>query len=234
MKQSKVEVPSLQVLVVSDVAIHRDALVEALNRCPGICATGRASAHLARPAVAERPASNVLVVDVAAPCGLEAIAMLRGQGLEMPIIALGVRPDSRQVILCAEAGAAGYLFADASLQDLVDTISNVLAGRLVCPPNLAFDLFRKLGSTRGAAPAGAELTPREREVLRLMSSGQSNKEIARRLGIAVSTVKNHVHHILEKYHLCSRRQAAERLPFLFAASNRPAEPEGLLLSPPGI
>lgn len=234
MKQSKVEVPSLQVLVVSDVKIHRDALVAALNGCQGICATGRTSVHPAGLAAADCSFNSVMVVDVAAQCGLEAIMILRRQGLEIPIIALGVRPDSKQVILCAEAGAAGYLCADASLQDLIDTIDNVLAGRLVCPPKVAFDLFRKIGAARAAPPAGAELTPREQEVLRLMGSGQSNKEIARGLGIAVSTVKNHVHHILEKTNVCSRRQAAEESPFRFASSNRGGEPEGLLLSRPGI
>lgn len=226
MKQSKVEVPSLRVLVVSDVTIHRDALVAALNRCPGICAMGRASVHAAGQAAGDTTDNSVVVVDVTAPSGLEAIAILRGRGLEMPIIALGVRPDSRQVILCAEAGAAGYLFADASQQQLLDTIDDVLAGRLVCPPKVAFDLFRRIGTAGGAGPAGSELTPREQEVLRLMGSGQSNKEIARRLGIAVSTVKNHVHHILEKSHLCSRRQAAERSPFLFASPERLEAREG--------
>jgi DNA-binding NarL/FixJ family response regulator len=166
--------------------------------------------HVRRP--------DIIVVDVAAPGGLETIASLRGRTSGIPVIALGVGTGSSDIIVCAEAGAAGYVSEDASLDELVEAIDDVLSGRLACPPTIAFDLFQTIGTARSTQrPDGAELTPREQQVLQLLSRGQSNKEIARSLGIAVSTVKNHVHHILEKSEACSRKHAALKSPFMLAS-----------------
>ncbi|HEX7241600.1 MAG TPA: response regulator transcription factor, partial [Longimicrobiaceae bacterium] len=113
------------------------------------------------------------------------------------------------VLACAEAGVSGYVSRGASLDDLVGALRSVARGELVCSPHIAGSLFRRvaaLSERREASPA-AVLTPREREILGLIDQGLSNKEISRRLRIELSTVKNHVHNLLEKLQV-SRRGAA--------------------------
>ena len=231
MQAALMEARALHLMVIAGVKASREALVAALNSSNRIHAYGQ---PLGAPALFEelaRSRPDVIVVDVSAPRGLETIAALRGHCIGTPVIALGVESDTTDIIVCAEAGAAGYVLADASLDELVEAIDDVLSGRLACPPTIAFDLFRMIGATRPSQRLdAADFTPREQQVLQLLGSGQSNKEIARSLGIAVSTVKNHVHHILEKSDVCSRRHAAQKSPFMLAASNGHGTTEDLVPS----
>jgi DNA-binding NarL/FixJ family response regulator len=100
--------------------------------------------------------------------------------------------------------------ADASLDDVARAIDGALSGKLECPPHVAGELFRRIG--RPAAPQGSVahpfLTVRERQVLEYVRAGLSNKEIGQRMALAESTVKNHVHHLLEKLDVPTRAQAA--------------------------
>ncbi len=229
MQAAHTDARALQVLVFAGVTVCREALVAALNECDRIHAYGR---PLGVPILFEelelsRP--EVIVVDVSVARGLETIAALRVHSLGIPVIALGVESDTTDIIVCAEAGAAGYVLADASLDVLIEAIVDVLSGRLACPPTIAFDLFRMVGTTRPSQRLdAADFTPREQQVLQLLGSGQSNKEIARSLGIAVSTVKNHVHHILEKSDVSSRRRAAQKSPFMLAPPSYHGSAEDLV------
>ena len=108
--------------------------------------------------------------------------------------------DSR-ILECFEAGAKGYLFRDQSLGELRSSIVEVARGGTVCPGNLA------LARRRRDRPDCLHLTPRELEILRLISDELSNLDIARRLHLSVHTVKNHIHKILDTLGVESRRQA---------------------------
>jgi DNA-binding NarL/FixJ family response regulator len=133
---------------------------------------------------------------------------------EVKAVAFGVKGDEREIVAFAEAGVAGYVPSDASMDVLTTTITGVMKGDLVCPPPVAAMLLRHVGSRSGgvrSAPPGVTLTSREVEVLALIDTGLSNKEIAIRLHIEVATVKNHVHHLLEKLHVASRTEAAAQL-----------------------
>ena len=101
------------------------------------------------------------------------------------------------------AGAAGYVPADASLEDLAAGVHRLARGELVCSPRITASLFRQAGrtprvSTGADAKRSRRLTQREEQVLTLLREGRSNKQIAAALAIAEPTVKNHVHHILDK------------------------------------
>ena len=113
----------------------------------------------------------------------------------------------------AEAGAAGYLLRSDPLVELVAVIGSVARGETRCSPRVAAALLRRVATLSHERRHQAEptrLTAREREVLQLVDDGLSNKQIARRLSIELRTVKNHVHHILEKFQVHRRAEAAAR------------------------
>lgn len=122
----------------------------------------------------------------------------------MKIIVVGVPNREEDILACIESeGAAGYLSVDSTLADLMDNINAVMNGETLCSPrvaSLAFDrvsaLTRRIEN--GHAGDKTRLTRREAEIVSLIDVGLSNKDIAARLHIEVSTVKNHVHNILDK------------------------------------
>lgn len=124
--------------------------------------------------------------------------------LAMKIIVVGVPNREEDILACIESeGAAGYLSVDSTLADLMDNINAVMNGETLCSPrvaSLAFDrvsaLTRRIEN--GHAGDKTRLTRREAEIVSLIDVGLSNKDIAARLHIEVSTVKNHVHNILDK------------------------------------
>lgn len=193
--------PILHVLILTKTAAYREALVATLERGHSVAACGRSFADFG-----DLTSFDAIIVDVADGEGLRCIAQLRSRACSVPVVALGVQ-SSAAILHCAEAGAAGYVPASASVQELVSALNDVVQGRLVCSPALTFALFRSLGESRPGHRA--LLTLREQEVFRLLGEGRTNKEIARTLGIAVSTVKNHVHHILEKTAASTRREVAQ-------------------------
>ncbi len=120
-----------------------------------------------------------------------------------------------------------YSSVDASLDDLLNNIHAVMRGETVCSPriaSLAFDrmaaLSRRVSAVKVSANNEACLTRREAEIAQLIDEGLSNKEIAVRLHIEVSTVKNHVHNILDKLHLHNRYSAVKYLKEQTAPSGR--------------
>lgn len=130
-------------------------------------------------------------------------------------IVLGV-PDNEEDILTSieQEAAAGYLLLNASLDDLLRAIHTVIKGETLCSPriaSLAFDRVSMLARQvdRSVAINESKLTRREAQIIRLIDDGLSNKEIAARLHVEVSTVKNHVHNILDKLHLPNRYSAVK-------------------------
>jgi DNA-binding NarL/FixJ family response regulator len=129
-------------------------------------------------------------------------------------IVIGVPDKEEDILACIEQeGAAGYLLMNASLHDLLMSINAVMRGETLCSPriaSLAFDRVSRLSRQvdRVHTINDSKLTRREAEIVRLIDDGLSNKEIAARLHIEVSTVKNHVHNILDKLQLHDRQSAA--------------------------
>lgn len=135
------------------------------------------------------------------------------------VVLLGRDESEERVLDCLQAGACGYLVRDQSLSDLRSAIEAVSRGDTVCTPRIAHSLFARLArlgreQRRRARLDYLTLTPRELEILGLISEGMSNQEIARRLFLSVHTVKNHVHKTLETLGVHSRwaavRHAVER------------------------
>jgi DNA-binding NarL/FixJ family response regulator len=153
---------------------------------------------------------DVVLIDLAMP---DAIVAVRALGRSFNVVALGVPEVERTVIAAAEAGVAGYVTREASLDDVVAALESVVHGEMICSPRIAATLLRRvtaLASLTRPGPA-ARLTSRELEILELIELGLSNKEIAARLFIQLATVKNHVHNILEKLQVDGRAEAAAYL-----------------------
>lgn len=207
----------IRALIVVGVRLYRQGLSAALSSYRSLVIAGEAEdgASALGAIVATRP--DVVILDVALPGSLDLMHDLSARMPSLRVIAFAVGEASADVIACAEAGAAGYVAADASVEDLVAAVVGVVAGELICSPRIAHELFRRIGSQPPRRWQGdTPLTLRERQVLDLLRDGLSNKEIARRLDIAVSTVKNHVHNLLKKLGATSRSHLMAR-----AVASRP-------------
>jgi two-component system nitrate/nitrite response regulator NarL len=202
------------VLVVDDTCLAREGLAEQLRR--GGWATDvrtAADAQAAIDSVRQQP-PDVVLLSLASTDGLATLAVVRGAVPTTKVVAVAISEADDEILACAEAGVAGFLPRTGTLEDLMLTVAGVVRGDIVCPPRVAGALLRRVSSLaaqRTALTDDTHLTPREREVLVLIEQGMTNKEIARRLGIEVRTVKNHVHNLLEKLRVRRRGEAAARL-----------------------
>jgi DNA-binding NarL/FixJ family response regulator len=148
---------------------------------------------------------------------------------DVALVALGLYEQRQEVVRCGRAGFVGYVARDASVDTLCKTLSEIVAGRLACPPEISGSLLRALfRKDPQSEESELALTRRESEVLQLLGQGLTNKEIGCQLFLSVATVKHHVHHILEKLKLSGRAQAMRRVrnapwiaPMLPVASKKP-------------
>ena|SRR5215211_2673203 len=206
--------PMIAVLIVSDVRLYREGLAQMIDSEPHIAAVGTAAtADQAMRAVYDlRP--DVVLVNVAMRDG---IPFVRAVGRARPapkVVALAVPDDEHDVIAWAEAGAAGFVTAEQSLSELVAVIEGAAQGEAPCSPWLAGVLLRRVSVLADGVPddeAGSTLTAREFEIASLIENGLSNKQIARELFIEVTTVKNHVHRILDKLGVHGRGEVAAKI-----------------------
>ncbi len=155
---------------------------------------------------------DVVLLDMQMPgkLGLEVLRELGPKGLLPPTVILTTFDDDQYVLAGLQAGARGYLLKDVSLDQLVDAIKAVAAGGTLVKPAVTQRLLSGLSHLENkfaALDVPDQLTERETEILRLMSAGYSNKEIARALDVAEGTVKNHVSNILSKLGVRDRTRA---------------------------
>jgi two-component system nitrate/nitrite response regulator NarL len=204
----------IRVFILSDVRLYREGLAHFLGESSGfeIVGTSGHGGSILGTIMELRP--DVALLDLTVADGVAAARDLRRAAPELPVVALAVRELEREILAWAEAGIAGYVTRDGSLDDLVSTIETVARGEAVCSPRVVATLLRRLASLaaeRPLAPREVELTLRELQIVELIDDGLSNKEIARQLSIELPTVKNHVHHILRKLQVSRRGEAAASL-----------------------
>ncbi len=163
---------------------------------------------------ARRLHPQVILMDIRMPgcSGIEATRLIKAELPETKIIMLTVSDDEEDLFEAISSGAHGYLLKDMRPEELLKRLEDALQGEAVIAAPMAQHLLNALveeGQRKGTeGESDAELSPREREVLELVRQGATNKEIADKLFISVGTVKNHIHHILEKLHLANRTQIA--------------------------
>ena len=202
----------MDILLISQVRMLRDALVAVLQSVPGNQACGAFSRETVEAAIAAF-APTVVVADASHPEAAALVATVRAHAPAARVVVLAAGEQDEEFLAWADVGISGYLGQDASADDLLSAVRRVEAGEVACPPRLTALLLNQFATRSGErADRGGifSLTTREQEIAELLADGLSNKLIARRLCVALPTVKNHVHSILEKWDCRSRGEAAAR------------------------
>jgi len=197
--------------------VHSEALAAALSRGRRVQVLATASRPQEVLALVGEVTPDIVLVDFATPDAVRIVADIRRRTPNVKVVAITLGETEAEVIQLAEAGVAGYVLPDGSLDDLIIAVESAVRGELYCPPRVAFTLLRRLSALAAGlrdekeeatqSPLGA-LTGREREILQLVDDGMTNKAIARGLVLEVATVKNHVHNILKKLHVHRRIDAS--------------------------
>ncbi|HEV3234312.1 MAG TPA: response regulator transcription factor [Candidatus Dormibacteraeota bacterium] len=196
----------IRVLLADDHAVVREGVRSFLQLQEGIEVVGEAGDGVTAQRMAEELNPDVVLMDLLMPEG-DGVAAIAGLHRTLPstrVLVLSSYIDDAQVFNAIQAGAAGYLLKDVAPEALAKAIRDVHAGQAVLHPEAASRLMHRTVEPQ----VGADLTPRERDVLRLLAEGFPNKEIGRRLFVSEKTVKTHVSSILQKLGVRDRTQAA--------------------------
>ena len=205
---------AVTVVVADDHPMWRDAVARDLTDAGfSVVATAADGPSAVRRTLATRPAVLVLDLNLPGLRGDEVCASVMEAGLSTRVLILSASAEQRDVLEAVKVGATGYLLKSASRESFLAAVRDTAAGRAVFTAGLAglvLGEFRRMAS--GAAPARDQealgLTERETEVLRLVATGMSYKQIAARLFISHRTVQNHVQNTLAKLQLHNRVELA--------------------------
>ena len=184
-----------RVLLADDHAVIAEGLARLIGDVADLIGQVNDGARLVEEVRRLRP--DIVVTDVTMPgmSGIDAMRRLKAEGSEARFIFLTIHTEARLATEAMRSGASGYLLKQAAGNELFDAIKAVMSGRTYLTPLITGDVLRKLASPTDAAER--ELTPRQREVLRLLAQGRRMKEIAAELDISVRTVENHKAHLLQ-------------------------------------
>lgn len=202
--------PPVRILIVDDHQLAREGLKAVLS-ADGFEIVAEAANGEDAVALAGQLIPDVVLMDVRLGPGidgLEATRRIAALGLPTRVLVLSLHEMPAYVREALAAGASGYVLKDASIVELRGAVAQVMAGQSVIPLNLINAAMREQDRAPDPADATALLTAREREVLDLVATGQTNKEIARTLGVSPATVKAHVERIIAKLGVSDRTQAA--------------------------
>lgn len=205
---------AIRILIADDQALFRDGLRTLLSTRPEVHVVGEAAngEEAIRTALALKP--QVILMDLRMPLlgGVEATRRLHTLDPSQRIIVLTTFDDEEDVFEALRAGAVGYLLKDAGPERIVEAIQEVARGESFLQPSIAAKVVSEFARLSRPLPTPRDLveplSERERQVLRQLALGRSNKEIARALNLVEGTVKNHMSHILGKLGVLDRTQAA--------------------------
>jgi two-component system nitrate/nitrite response regulator NarL len=203
--------PAIGIVILSDVRFVREAMVSFLERSGKVeivGAVGEFSAEFLR-SLALHP--DIALIDTALSDGLTAVRRIRQIAPSVRIVALALAEREDDVLTWVEAGVSGYIPRSAALGDVVPLLEAALRDEQLCSPRIASSLVRRIaiGLPMIQSSERKSLTQRELEIVKLVSDGLSNKEIAINLKIGLATTKSHVHNALGKLGLVRRGQAAQ-------------------------
>jgi DNA-binding NarL/FixJ family response regulator len=199
---------SLRVVIADDHPLLRQGL-------RGLLATLDQAEVVAEACTAEQAvraaidhAADVVVMDLHMPGGgIEATRRLRERAPQVRILVLTMHEDHQQVFAAVRAGARGYLLKSAEPDEIIRALLAVADGHAIFSPAIAAHLIDFFVCSAAQSQVFPQLTDREREVLDLIAAGQNNQAIARKLGLSLKTVRNHVSNTFAKLQVADRAQA---------------------------
>ena len=202
----------IKLLIADDHHLFREGLARILDDATDFQVVGTVSSGEEALSGTAELNPDVVILDIHMPGigGLATAEQLHQHCPELGIIMLTVSEDENDLFAAVRAGARGYMLKNSTATELSDGIRQVYAGEAAIAPTMSVKLLNQFASSQPEAssrPADA-LTERERDVLRLVAQGMSNKEIGLELTISPHTVKAHLRHILDKLNLRSRSEAA--------------------------
>lgn len=173
-----------------------------LGTQPELELVGSASSGEGALAMLKQREADVLLLDLRMPglSGVETIQEMKRKRNDAKVLILTSFETDEDIYRAVQAGARGYLLKDTSLKEMVEAIKAVHAGKRYLPRDIAERLAERMLRT--------DLTPRELQLLKMLSKGLTNKQIGQALGISDNTVKNHVNSIIEKLEVSDRTEAA--------------------------
>jgi DNA-binding NarL/FixJ family response regulator len=197
-------------VIVSHVRCFSEGLADALGRdrrvkILGYCATTSQALDML---IGSKP--DVVLLDAAFSDGRSAVVQIRAMSPWVRVIVLALSETEDNVVAWAKAGVCGYIPDTTPLSDVAGLLVEIAEGRQACSTDVAGGLLRRVANSESMTLGVAlppSLTDREREILRLIGAGLSNKDIARRLNISLATTKAHVHNVLSKLNVRRRGEA---------------------------
>lgn len=209
--------PVVRILVCASTRVYREGLVDRLEDLPEFRVVGSSRTGFDCIEMNERAAPDVVLLDVGAAGAETAMNVLTRMASGTRIVALAMPSVEAEVVGWVKRGAAGFVTAEDSLDDLVATLRAVARGEGRCSPRMIAALVRSVHALAveraldGRRPAVEPLTARELEIGVLLERGLTNRQIATRLSIELPTVKNHLHSMFTKLHVAGRVEAGSRL-----------------------
>jgi len=205
-------VADVRILIADDHEVVRIGLASLLDRQPGFSVVAEAGSGAEAVRLARRERPDVVVMDIRMPdgSGIDACRTITSELPSTPVVMLTSYADSDALFAAIDAGASGYVLKRVGGTELVDAVRTVAGGGSLLDPSVTRSVLDRLRNTSRLEEAGAfnDLTDRERRVLAHIADGASNREIAKRMGLAEKTVRNYVSSVLSKLALESRAQAA--------------------------
>jgi DNA-binding NarL/FixJ family response regulator len=202
-------VEAIKILIVDDHPVVREGICSMLKREPDFKIVGEATNGLEAIERVRELSPDVVLMDLRMPemDGVEAISKIKEERPEVKFIILTTFSDDEYIFKGIAAGARAYLLKDAPREELFKAIRAVSRGESLIQPVVASRLLDRLAELSKKTPSAEMLSERELEVLRLMASGVSNRDIAGQLSITQSTVKTHITSIFQKLNVTTRTEA---------------------------
>ena len=204
-----------RLVIVDDHVMLRDGIVSILNEQPDFEVVGQAGSVAGALEAVRASRPDLVLMDYGLPdgTGLDATRAILASNPQTAVVLLTVHEEDDLLFEAVRSGAAGYLLKNISAKDMLARLRGLSQGEVAMEPTESRRILSEFARTAAPAKTDQEqaigLTNRELDVLCLIVAGGTNKEIATQLHISVHTVKNHIHHILDKLQVSNRHEAAE-------------------------
>ena len=198
----------IKTLIVDDHTLFREGLRRVLDHEPDIEVVGEASDARSALEMVSNFRPHVILMDIGMPglSSFEAARLIQREGPGTKLIFLTMYEDEEYLQQCLEVGADGYILKDAPASQLIGAVRDVYQGRKYLSPQVLDKLVSHSGFGAPLLPRSSSLTPREREVVKMIAEGNSVRRIAELLGLSIKTVEAHKFNLMRKLNIHNKAQ----------------------------